>query len=55
LSFARRIIENIILHLQSEFNGINIPKMDHMAISNFPHDGTVCRNGDSSFMVNTDL
>jgi len=38
--FARRIIENITLHLQSEFSGINIPKMDHVTISNFPHDGT---------------
>jgi len=38
--FARRIIENVTLHLQSEFSGINIPKMDHVALSNFPHDGT---------------
>jgi len=38
--FARRIIENITLHLQSEFSGINIPKMDHVVIPNFPHDGT---------------
>jgi len=36
--FARRIIENITLHLQSEFSGINIPKMDHIVIPNFPHD-----------------
>jgi len=36
--FARRVIENITLHLQSEFNGINIPKMDHVAIPNFPYD-----------------
>jgi len=40
LEFARRIIGNITLHLQSEFNGINIPKMDHVVIPNFPHDGT---------------
>jgi len=38
--FARKIIENITLHLQSEFNKINIPKMDHVALPNFPHDGT---------------
>ncbi|XP_018351805.1 PREDICTED: glutamyl aminopeptidase-like [Trachymyrmex septentrionalis] len=38
--FARRIIYNITLHLKSEFNGINIPKMDHVAIPNFPQDGT---------------
>jgi len=38
--FARRFIENITLHLQSEFNGINIPKMDHVAIPHFRHDGT---------------
>jgi len=40
LKFARRFIENITLHLESEFSGINIPKMDHVAIPNFPHDGT---------------
>jgi len=40
LKFARRIIENITLHLQSEFNGINIPKMDHVVLPNFPYDGT---------------
>jgi len=38
--FARRFIENITLHLQSEFRGINIPKMDHVAIPNFRHDVT---------------
>jgi len=38
--FARRIIENITLQLQSEFSGINIPKMDHVILPNFPHDGT---------------
>jgi len=38
--FARKIIENITLHLQSEFREINIPKMDHVVLSNFPHDGT---------------
>jgi len=37
---ATRIIENITLHLQSEFNEINIPKMDHVVLPNFPHDGT---------------
>jgi len=38
--FVKRIIENITLHLQFEFSGINIPKIDHVAIPNFPHDGT---------------
>jgi len=38
--FARRIIENITWHLQSEFSEISIPKMDHIAIPNFPQDGT---------------
>jgi len=40
LKFVRRVIENITLHLQSEFSGIDIPKMDHVAIPNFSHDGT---------------
>ncbi|KYN19131.1 Glutamyl aminopeptidase [Trachymyrmex cornetzi] len=38
--FARRIINDITSHLKSEFGGINIPKMDHVAIPNFPQDGT---------------
>jgi len=38
--FARKIIENITLYLQFEFRGINIPKMDHVALPNFPHVGT---------------
>jgi len=38
--FATRFIRNIKLHLQSEFSGINIPKIDHVAIPNFPYDGT---------------
>jgi len=38
--FAKRFIENITLHLQFKFSGINIPKMDHVAIPNFTHDGT---------------
>ncbi|XP_018367846.1 PREDICTED: uncharacterized protein LOC108764217 [Trachymyrmex cornetzi] len=37
--FARRIMNNITLQLKSEFGGINIPKMDHIAIPNFPQDG----------------
>ncbi|KYN16391.1 Glutamyl aminopeptidase [Trachymyrmex cornetzi] len=37
--FARRIINNITLHLKSEFGGINIPKMDHISIPNFRQDG----------------
>jgi len=40
LKFARRVIENTTLHLQSEFSGIKIPKMDHVALPYFPHDGT---------------
>ncbi|KYN19638.1 Aminopeptidase N [Trachymyrmex cornetzi] len=38
--FAREIINDITSHLKSEFSGINIPKMDHVAIPNFPQDGT---------------
>jgi len=38
--FAKRVIGNITLQLQSEFSGIIIPKIDHVAIPNFPHDGT---------------
>jgi len=38
--FAKKVIESITLHLQSEFSGINISKMDHVVIPNFPHDGT---------------
>ncbi|EGI58151.1 Aminopeptidase Q, partial [Acromyrmex echinatior] len=38
--FARRIINNITLHLKSEFSEINIPKMDHVAIPNFLQDDT---------------
>ncbi|KYN16369.1 Glutamyl aminopeptidase, partial [Trachymyrmex cornetzi] len=37
--FAQRIINNITLHLKSEFGGINIPKMDHIPIPNFRQDG----------------
>jgi len=37
--FATGIMENITLHLQSEFIGINIPKMDHVVLSNFLPDG----------------
>jgi len=38
--FATRIIENITLHLQSVFREINIPRMDHVILSNFLPDGT---------------
>jgi len=38
--FAKKVIDNITLHLQSEFREINIPKIDHIALPNFPHDGT---------------
>ncbi|KYN22433.1 Glutamyl aminopeptidase [Trachymyrmex cornetzi] len=37
--FAQRIINNITLHLKSEFGGINIPKMDHIAIPKIRQDG----------------
>jgi len=40
LKFVKRVIENITSHLQSEFSGIDIPKMDHVAIPNFSYDGT---------------
>jgi len=49
--FARKIIKNNTLHLQSEFNEINIPKMDHVTLPNFPHDGT----SKSSFIGNIDF
>jgi len=39
--FATRLIENITSNLQSEFNRINIPKMDHVALPNFLHDSAV--------------
>jgi len=38
--FAKKIIEDITLQLQSEFSGINIPEMDHVIVPKFPHDGT---------------
>jgi len=38
--FARKVIENITRHLQFEFSGIYIQKTDHIALPNFPHDGT---------------
>ena len=38
--FAQKIINNITLHLKSEFSEINIPKMDHIAIPNFPYHVT---------------
>ncbi|KYM96082.1 Aminopeptidase N [Cyphomyrmex costatus] len=38
--FTKNLIRNITLHLESEFSEINIPKMDHIAIPNFPYDGT---------------
>ncbi|XP_018365747.1 PREDICTED: aminopeptidase N-like, partial [Trachymyrmex cornetzi] len=40
LKFVKSLIENITLHLQSEFSEIIIPKMDHIAIPNFPYDVT---------------
>jgi len=38
--FARKFIKIITLHLQSEIGGINIPKMDHVALPNFRYDST---------------
>jgi len=38
--FARRFIHNITLHLRSKLSVIDIPKMDHVAVPNFPRDGT---------------
>jgi len=40
LKFAKRVIENVTLYLKSEFAEIEIPKIDHVAIPNFPQDGT---------------
>lgn len=40
LKFVSQIIKNITLHLVSEFDRIRIPKMDHIAIPNFLHNGT---------------
>ncbi|KYN22452.1 Aminopeptidase N [Trachymyrmex cornetzi] len=40
LKSTQRIINDITLHLKSEFGGINIPKMDHLLIPNFSQDGT---------------
>ncbi|XP_024890926.1 aminopeptidase M1-like [Temnothorax curvispinosus] len=37
---AKRVIESVTSHLETEFQGIEIPKMDHVAIPNFPQDGT---------------
>jgi len=38
LKFAEHIIRNITLHLESELNKTKIPKIDHIAVPNFPHD-----------------
>jgi len=40
LEFARSVIEDITSHLQSRIGVINFPKMDHIAVPNFSHDGT---------------
>jgi len=40
LQYARQIIKNITLHLTSEFIDVKIPKMDHIAFPNIPHNGT---------------
>lgn len=38
--YAMQVIENITLHLKSEFKEIAIPKMDHVAIQDFPYSDT---------------
>lgn len=38
--FAMRVIKNVTSHLASEFKRIEIPKLDHVAIPNFPQDDT---------------
>jgi len=40
LEFAKQVIKNITLYLKSEFKEVDIPKMDHVVIPNFPQDGT---------------
>jgi len=40
LEFAKQVIKNITLYLKSEFKVVDIPKMDHVVIPNFPQDGT---------------
>jgi len=37
--FAKKIIGNITLQLQSKFSEINIPNINHVVIPNLPHDG----------------
>jgi len=39
LKFTGRVIENVTLHLRSRLRIMNFPKMDHVAIPNFPDDG----------------
>jgi len=36
LKYAKQIIKNITLHLESQFDEIEIPKIDHVLIPNFP-------------------
>ena len=40
LEFVKVFIRTVTLHLKSEFSEINIPKMDHIAIPNFPYHVT---------------
>jgi len=40
LEFAKQVIKNVTLYLKSEFKEVNISKMDHVVIPNFPQDGT---------------
>ncbi|KYM98474.1 Aminopeptidase Q [Cyphomyrmex costatus] len=39
LNFAKRVIETVTLYLQSEFEKVKIPKIDHFVILKFPQDG----------------
>lgn len=38
IKFAQQVMKNITLHLESEFKEIKIPKIDHVAIPNFPYN-----------------
>jgi len=38
LKYAKQIIKNITLHLGSQFDEIEIPKIDYVLIPNFPNN-----------------
>jgi len=38
LKYAKQIIKNITLHLGSQFDEIEIPKIDYILIRNFPNN-----------------